>query len=366
MLRSGNTYADRRIIKIMTPIELGNYLVNNIPGARFVSGGKEVLVRCPRCGDSSNPRNAHFYIGLGDENTPPMYHCKKCDEGGIFTFEKLRWFNVFDSNFGLVLNEHVKSLNYKNGNKINMFTGVYSITNNRITQDSLSFSKLKYVNDRLGLNLSFEEASSKKIVLNLSDILIENNINQYTRSPDVMKHLDSSFIGFLSYDNGFLNMRNLNPNDNDKYLGKRYINYNIFNKVDNSKRYYILPTDVNLLYPITVHIAEGPFDILSIYYNLRKEDNSIYCSIGGKSYLNCIKFLLEILGLINISIHIYIDSDIDDTTMVKLKRYLEPFQIPIFIHRNRYVISKSMYHDPIYEKDYGVPKERIVDTILRI
>lgn len=350
----------------MNANELGIYLINNIPGARLVSGGKEVLTRCPRCGDSRNPRNAHFYIGLGDENIPPMYHCKKCDEGGVFTFEKLRWFDIYDSNFGLSLNTYIKNFNSKLGNKINMFTGIYNIKHSRITQDQLTFSKLKYINDRLGLNLTLEDIVSKKIVLNLSDIIMENNITNFTRSPDVMKTLDDSFIGFLSYDNGFLNMRNLNPN-NDGFLGKRYINYNIFNKIDNSKRYYILPTNVDLLRPVTIHIAEGPFDILSIYYNLvRNDDNNIYCSIGGKSYLNCIKFLFENLGLINVSINIYIDSDIKDETMVQLKRYLEPFQIPIFIHRNRYIVSESRYGDIVYEKDYGVPANRIKDTIIRI
>ena len=354
----------------MTANEIREFLLNNIPGARSVSGGKEVLVRCPICGDSKNPRSAHFYIGVGDENTPPMYHCKKCDEGGVFTFEKLRLFDVYDTSFGLTLNNHIKALGGKIGTRINMFTGVYNIHNTRITHDPISFAKLEYINSRLGLNLTFEDVLNQKIVLNLSDLLYENNITNFTRNKNVMDVLDKNFIGFLSFDNGFLNMRNLSPNDSGDYLSKRYINYNIFNKIDNSMRYYILPNDIDLLNPepIKIHIAEGPFDILSIYNNVVQiKDNHIYASIGGKSYLNIIRFFLESLGLINIEIHIYIDSDIQDYTMMNLKKYLDPFNIPIYIHRNRYIISSNMYNGvEVYEKDYGVPKNRIVDTIMKL
>ena len=39
-----------------------NFLLNNIPGAKVVSGGKEILCRCRECPDSADPNHAHFYI----------------------------------------------------------------------------------------------------------------------------------------------------------------------------------------------------------------------------------------------------------------------------------------------------------------
>ena len=42
--------------------EFGDFLINNIPGARYASGERVILMRCPFCGDSDDPRKAHLYI----------------------------------------------------------------------------------------------------------------------------------------------------------------------------------------------------------------------------------------------------------------------------------------------------------------
>ena len=41
-----------------------NYLLNSIPGAKVVSGGREILCRCRECPDSTDPNHAHFYISI--------------------------------------------------------------------------------------------------------------------------------------------------------------------------------------------------------------------------------------------------------------------------------------------------------------
>ena len=41
-----------------------NMMKSSIQNARDVAGQHEILTRCPFCGDSTNPRNAHFYISV--------------------------------------------------------------------------------------------------------------------------------------------------------------------------------------------------------------------------------------------------------------------------------------------------------------
>ena len=76
------------------------FLLNHFPVAHTASGGKEVVIRCPFCGDSQkDKRDAHFYIGLQtDKDTDfyqvaPKYHCFLCNKGGtlsgdVFNFER--------------------------------------------------------------------------------------------------------------------------------------------------------------------------------------------------------------------------------------------------------------------------------------
>ena len=105
------------------------------------------------------------------------------------------------------------------------------------------------------------------------------------------------FLGFISIDNAFLNMRRLC--DSGKVyesIDKRYINYKIFDKFDTSERFYTIPTAIDTLCPnrIKIHIAEGPFDILSILYNLNNGilKNNIYGACTGSGYMGLLRFIL--------------------------------------------------------------------------
>ena len=107
--------------------------------------------------------------------------------------------------------------------------------------------------------------------------------------------------------------------------------------------------------PIKIHIGEGPFDILSVFYNLRNmnKTHNIYAAIGGKSYVNILKLFIQDLGLINVEFHIYIDNDISDWDIHNIYEYMNIFNLNIFIHRNIYP----------GEKDFGVPLSKIREQI---
>jgi hypothetical protein len=339
--------------------DLKEFLLSQFPDARLASGGKEIVMRCRFCGDSKDPKSRHFYISLGYDGKPPMYNCFRanCSESGVLTSNKLRMMSVYDTSFAIELDKHNNYLFRLPQNRIYKETGIARLNNVRISDDPLSSIKLTYINKRLGLNLGKEDLFQNKIILNLYDLLYYNNITNYTRYKNIMDDLNESFIGFISMDNSFVNMKNLRPGKVSQYIDTKYVNYNIFGKADNSKRHYILPNQIDLTRPdpIQIHVGEGAFDALSVFYNLRgaNKDHSIYASIGGKSYINIIKLFILEMGIINADFHIYIDNDIDDWEIQKIKDYMDGFNFNIYLHRNIYP----------GEKDFGVKLSNIKEQI---
>lgn len=340
----------------------GQFLVDNIPNAKWASGNRVVTMRCPLCGDSTkNPRSTHFYILLNPEtpNTLIRYYCHKCHGSGIVTHETLMEWGLYDSAINVSLSEFNKKAVKEKENSQFLSKDVYNLNNKFILDNELSRYKLDYINKRLGINLDYNEILKNKIVLNLGDLLDYNKIYTYTRDQSILQQLNDNFIGFISRDNAFINMRKVTDNPVHKNIDKRYINYSIFGKFDNSNKYYVLPSNVDLTNPrrIRLNLAEGPFDILSAYYNLcNQSHHSIYTAIGGSGYLNLIKKFIIRDKLSYIEVHIYIDNDVKDYVVRNIRDYLSVFNIPLYIHRN---MKQG-------EKDFGVPKDRIDENIIQL
>lgn len=332
--------------------EYRNFLLSNMPFAKPASGLSEVVCKCMYCPDDGD--HHHMYISIPQvEGQPSKFNCFKCGTSGYVTSRRLIEWQIFDPEWGIILSDYNKSI-YNNPLYRSLYinNGICNIRNTFIREDELSFKKLQYINDRLGLNLSFQNCLDNKIVLNINDLLRENYINKITRSINFINELNKSFVGFLSYDNNFINLRNM---ENGSWIKDRYVNYNIFGKEDNTKKMYTIPVDINLYYPIKVHIAEGPFDILSIKYNLRKEyDNNIYTAIAGNAYKGVLRELIINRKLINLEIHLYPDSDYNDYSLNDIINFIKPFGFNIFIHRNQ------------IDKDMGVPINKISETIERV
>lgn len=334
----------------MNSEEYRNFLLASIPGARSASGGKEIVCRCRYCPDSRNPRHAHFYISVPQsEDEPSLFNCYKCHSSGLVTNKTLIEWGVYDTHIGMELILHNKRI--MNNPKTAMIYRddiVYNVKYDHITVDDLSKYKLEYINKRLGSNLSFDDCMKMKIVINLDDILNRNNIPA-TRDPRVVEVLDNSFIGFLSVNNAFINMRKITDKELPYGLNKRYLNYSLFNKVDNTHRFYVIPTQFDLLKPINLHLSEGPFDSLGIYLNLRNGvmDNDIYANIGGSGYKGIAKYFINTMKLPNLRINYYPDADQSQHTLFDIAEALRPFKFPFTIIRNE------------IGKDFGVRKDRM-------
>ena len=344
--------------------ELKEYLLQTFPDARSASGGSEVVMRCRFCGDSqSDPHAAHLYIKISGD--VPLYNCFKCNAKGILTDEILRRFkpNYADKDIYMIehIRQHLGKIS-KQLKRVKLKNDVFNVSNFYITQSKQSMLKLRYINKRLGTNMTYSDVISNKIVLNLCDLLNSNNIKELTRYPNDIQILNDFGIGFLSLDNGFVTIKNLaDPGTVNKYLDHPYNTYAIFPNAD-GVRSYLIPTRVDLasMEPIHIRICEGPFDALSIFYNLCNQNRfqNVYLAICGKSYYGAIKMLLERYGFMNAVFHLYADNDVPNSNseILSSANLLHSLGYRVFLHRN-------MMEG---EKDMGVDRSRIKEIVIEL
>lgn len=336
------------------------------PEAKDAASGNTVRINCPLCAEAGDPdHDRHMYINLGLNDKPPMFNCfRRTGHSGLLTLSALERFGglsqYMDTDLILEIENysknHSKLMGYQANTKpkYNVFIPNKLFTKNE--KENVIEYKRKYLSSRIGVDYSYEMINRDKIVLSLYDFLRYNYITKLTQDKVMCDILDAYFIGFLTNTNSSLILRNCiqdiskikNPT---KYHSMRYVKYSLSHNAPLS--YYIIPTECDIYKPIQIHIAEGTFDILSVFYNLQNGDrhNKIYAAIGSKAYMNLIKYFLISMGLIMVEFHVYIDSTIEREILDEIKRLLDPLGIRVYIHINTFT----------GEKDYGVPKNRIAD-----
>jgi len=328
------------------------------PSVKVASGGTEIVVRCMLCGDSENRNHAHMYISVPQNyDEIPFYHCKKCNASGIVDDIFLRKLGCEDSRVLIDLLKHINDI--KRSPKYSKLyqVDIYPLKNQFISNQAWNQPKLDYINKRIGSSFSIQDLIQLKIFLNIGDIIVQNDL-LLTRHESIVKALHEHFIGFISYDNSYCILRKYDNAELYQSINKRYVNYNLISKNDNNKDFYVIPTtiDIQSTTPVKIHIAEGVFDILSIFYNLNRCNNTqnIYISASGKSYSQALSFILKETRVINYELHIYPDNDVSDYSLKKLMlNSIAALPTDIYIHRNIYT----------GEKDYGVPLSRITDSV---
>lgn len=196
-----------------------------------------------------------------------------------------------------------------------------------------NLQKLDYINKRLGTNITLQNARDYKIIVSLYEFLDHNNITFLNlKDKRFGDQLDNNAIGFLSIDNSLINFRSIRKD----FLQKtRYYLYNIKGNIL-GRRFYSLPNKINLLNPeLNLYLTEGVFDILSVFFNIRKMENNekLYIACMGKGFKNiCYYFIRE--GFLSLNLSIYSDSDVNINFYRKLKESLNPFINKISIYYN--------------------------------
>ena len=331
------------------------YLVNNF-NAKIASGGKEVVKRCHFCGDSKDPSSRHLYIGQKPDGSI-VYNCFKCPAQGYVDSKFLRDMGCYDMDIILLCQEQNRkstSSNLTRSGIIRMARQFHEPSFYADPNSEFTKKKLDYISRRLGHVFTLRDAAMFKIVINLKEFLTTNGITQYTRYPDIIDQLDKFFIGFLSMDNCYITLRRQVPEGKvSKYIDTRFVNYDIFGINQNSMRYYVIPNYIDLNKPLEIHIAEGAFDIISIYNHVAPiGTNGIFAAVLGKSYVSLVRFFIINYGFTSFDLHIYADNDVDTADLMRIKNDIYPFNIRMIIHRNTFP----------GEKDFGVLMDHIHDS----
>lgn len=340
-------------------------LLSKIKTAKLVSGGTTIACRCFYCPDGKSLNSKHFYISIPPDNqTPSLYYCHKCHASGVVDYKKLIEWDIYDDNISVALTEHNKRCAISGKNKIYYNNSIAMLRYYHVTDSESARIKANYINTRLGTNLTYNDFIRLKIVINIEDIITDTYLYQQpvlTRDANIVNQINNNFIGFITVDNKVVNCRRVCEEGLVyKSIDKRYINYNLYSGFQNSVNYYAIPATISGVpnERINIHIAEGAFDILSIYFNLRHCEQGIYSSVGGGNYIAPIMYYLERFGLSYCEIHIYPDNDNvgSDTVMNKIANYLRPMRIPLYVHRN---LCEG-------QKDFGVPLNCIKEYISEV
>jgi len=342
--------------------ELKYYLMETFPDAKSASNGREVVIRCRFCGDSKNKDSRHLYLSLGDsvKGIPPLYHCFKCNESGVLSKDVIRELMGYADTSEVLykLDKSNKEI-FKNSKYRPVNNNYYLNQNYPYTDNTYNKKKIEYISNRLGIDFSYGEIISNKIILDVKELLSYNKINVENRFRDLIDYASLNCIGFLSMNNSFVTFRNLRKNP-PRQFNFRYMQYNIFNSFESGNKYYCIPTIINTMSnePIHIRIAEGAFDILSVKYNLcgGNTEQQMYISANGKGFSSVIKHVLTTYPIPNLILDLYLDNDYgNDYAIWNCKKALE-LNIPVYLHRNGFE----------GEKDFGVPANKIREQVLKV
>lgn len=340
-------------------------LLYTLPVCKPSSGGNNLVVRCPYCGDSHNPSHGHFSIRCGDmDDEPIVYRCFKCPESGLFTEQVLNDLGIIclDQNF---LNG-LKYQNLKSGGRRGFKSkGMSYVVPDIDLSESIQQMKINYVGGRLGVVLNAEVAKRFNIVTSLVKFMSDNHISMRDSDGNpriklgTLKELENKYVGFLSADSNTIAFRDCTG---DGYFGKHY-KFTIDNYLVSPNKFYIVPTKIDPLYTDTkiINISEGAFDILSIYLmkGSDERENEIFCASCGYGFTSILRYLIYGCGITSdIKLNIYSDLDkTDDDHKKALSRAPFPVWVnDVRVHRNAYP----------GEKDYGVPRAKIDDISYRL
>lgn len=334
-------------------MELYQHLKRNLKVCKTNSSGTEIIVRCPYCLDSrKDPYKGHMYIQNG---APYKYYCQRCQSSGVVNSEFL---NLLNCNDFVILNkiqkeykEYAKKVNIKYGGKTNYFLNGKSYVEFPRPKTKNDISKVKYLEDRFGFEIGYDEINKYKIVFSIKEFLKQNKLNSVlndSKRQKTINFIDSFYVGFLSADKSTIIFR-ANPNlSKDIY---RYNNFTIFPELE-AKKTYAISNSIDLKKSVfNIYLAEGVFDIIGVnrhIYDGKLNSNDLFIANAGKSFEVSAHYINK-LSILNANINIFSDKD------VNLKFYKDLMKTNMFFKLN----GMNIYYNN-KNKDFGDRKEDIV------
>lgn len=261
-------------------------------------------MRCPFCGDSqSDPKKAHLYVKSDEDPTTPMlYYCFKgnCGAKGIVDQEFLDKFDIHIKGMEVFDKRNYKKLSTFKSQNIEIVTGIPYRCN-----------QTRYIEYRLGKGFDYDDYDRFKIVWDFE------KLKEYIRDEKTKHMLPSNknSVSFLSEDKSFILTRFFDDT-------KRWKKIKLFST--ENRILYTIKSVIDLFTreEIVINIAEGIFDVLSIYKNFSSK-NGIYIATLGSDYTGGVEYAIDkgIFGD-NVSVKIYADDNIKTSFLRKtLKRF---------------------------------------------
>lgn len=169
---------------------------------------------------------------------------------------------------------------------------------------------------------------------------------EYITNPRIRNTFPSndSTISFLSDNQAVVINRTFLEDQTESQWRK----ITIVNK--DTKAFYTIKTQIDLfsLDKTVVNIAEGIFDILSVYKNFNDCDNSAFIATLGSDYISAVNYAIA-KGLIgtNVELRLYIDNGIKEK------------QLKYTLRRFKWMFNSIKIFHNIKSKDVGVPIDQI-------
>ena len=215
-----------------------------------------------------------------------------------------------------------------------------------IPNTELNRLKLKYMQDRLGINFTYRSLEYLRVVFSLKSFLSINYLSPNKKFKKMTDMIDKYYIGFLSSSRDLIIFR-----DFTNKMKIRYIKYNLTN-YPAEQQMYMIPNQIDPMEDeVTINIAEGTFDILGIFFHVRNRElkNQIYIGNGGSAFQRVLEFFIKKGFMSNLIVNIYSDGD-------KGKSYYKD----LISKFTPWVKEFHLYYNTMEgEKDCGVPGNRI-------
>ena len=314
-----------------TKYEILSEIQKAVPICKPVNG-VEYRIRCPICGDSQkDPTDSHCYIKCSNDPAEPLlYNCFLCNAHGVVNKYFLK---------KLGLNKHAQMLASSNRSHRIPLTTVSDVSM-IIGTPVIASNQVAYIEKRLGKGFTYDDYDRFKIVWDFRGVL------PYITSQKIRNTLPTGgdTITFLSDDKATLLVRNLTPADHDHAWRKIGI------MRSNTRSFYTIKSQLDLFTsdPVVVNIAEGVFDILSVYKNFYDIKDSVFIAALGSDYIPAVEYAIGkgIIGS-NVIVRIYVDEGID---VEELSKGLQQYK---WLFRNITIFWNTA------SKDVGVSMDKI-------
>jgi hypothetical protein len=303
-------------------LELVRSFLETIPNFQPSSDGTQALCDCFACGGYTDRSGGCLSIKIEPEPGEPMfYKCFRasCGVSGILTPKILEQMGCSDVETLMEMETYNKSCHIKSDKRfIVKHQRKYAMVN---LNNETNRKKLKYINNRLGVDFSTSDLRDYKIQLSLYDFLDINGIKKLAFKPGYCDILNQWTIGFLSMYSDYIICRDISS---DQRTGKRYTQYRASGTpAKTDMKLYCIPGEIDLLSPepADINIAEGAFSILGAYLHTdlgRDHRNNIWLANCGSEFKNTLTHVVKQFGLLDVNLHIWSDSEIKVSKYEKL------------------------------------------------